>query len=269
MKSTYLTLSVAVCFSALAAAQENYSLWPRRPAELEQAQHLIRQREYDEALRLLAPFVHKSGLAGHESRQLAGAIQVRRYLSTESPLAVTHVVKRGEHIERIASQYKSSADLIILINALMDPSALRVGQKLRVIPQTLRAELHPANRELSVWDGQNIVAVYDVLPSRDLHEGENAETSLKEREGYIGGARTPRSSALFVASNRTLKLADGTTLTGGENAPKSKVVRMHQRDINELSLLLGQNARVSIVRQEKSFDPYPGTAPPQPDTANK
>lgn len=267
MRSTSLILSAAVCFNALLSAQENYSLWPRRPAELEQAQRHIRNHEYEQALRLLAPFVHKTSLAGHEARQLSGAIQVRRYLSTDNPRAVTHTVKRGENVERIASSYKSSKDLLILINALMDPSALRVGQKLRVIPQTLRAELHPANRELSVWDGQDIVAVYEVLPTQDLSIGENSETTLKNRDGMLGGARVPRSSALFTSCNRSLTLADGIVLTGEDNAPKTKAVRMLQRDVNELSLLLGQNARVSIVRQEKNFDPYPGTAPRQQPAA--
>lgn len=270
MRLTSLILSAAAFFNAWAAAQDNYSLWPRRPAELEQAQKLIRQQEYEQALQLLTPFVHKSGLAGHESRQLAGAIQVRRYLSTENPRAITYTVKRGDNVERIAVANKSSSDLIVLINAMMDPSALRVGQRLRVIPQTLRAELRPAGRELSVWDGQKLVASYDVLPSQDLAGGGNTETTLKERDGHLNGARIPRSSALFNACNRTLKLADGTTLAGSDNAPKSKVVRMHQRDLNELALLLGQGARVSIVRDEKNYDPFPAVpATPREDAANK
>lgn len=269
MKLTSLILSATVFCSAVAAAQDNYSLWPRRPAELEQAQRLIRQQEYEQALRLLAPFIHKSGLAGHEARQLAGAIQVRRYLCTDNPRAFTYTVKRGENLERIAVVNRSSSDLIALINTLMNPSSLRVGQKLRIIPQTLRAELHLADRELSVWDGQALVASYDVLPSPDLATGGNDETKLKESEGQLNGTRIPRNSAAYVASNRVLKLANGTILTGAEGAPKSKVVRMNQRDVNELSLLLGTDARVSIVRDEKSFDPFPSPAAPKPpNTAN-
>lgn len=269
MKSTSLILSATAFFSSLAAAQENYSLWPRRPAELEQAQRLIRRQDYEQALQLLAPFVHKSGLAGHESRQLAGAIRVRLYLSPESPRARVHTVRRGENVERIAAANKSSGDLIILINAMLDPSNLRVGQKLLVIPQDLRAELHMGDRELSVWDGQTLVAAYDIIPSQDLAAGQNEETTLKEREGELNGARIPRSSAIFTSCNRVLKLANGITLAGGSQATaKTKVVRMHQRDLNELSLLIGSSARISIVRDEKTFDPFP-SAPAEADTANK
>lgn len=270
MKSTSLILSAVGFFSALAAAQENYSLWPRRPAELEQAQRLIRQQEYDQALELLAPFIHKSGLTGHESRHLAASIRTRTYLSERHPRAHTHTVRRGENIERIANANKTSRELLILINSMVDPSALKVGQKLIIIPQDLRAELELTDRELSVWDGQTLVAVYDVTPSQELladAAAGNEETQLREREGEINGARVPRSSSLFPSCDRTLKLANGIILTGN-SATKGKSVQLKQRELNELSLLLGTGARVSIVRDAKSFDPFPPTeAPPAP--ANK
>ena len=262
MKSTSLILSAAVFCSALAAAQENYSLWPRRPAELEQAQHLIRQQKYNQALELLAPFIHKRGLTGHESRHLTGAIRVRRYLTAEHPRAHTYTVRRGENIERIAANNKSSRDLLILINGMVDPSDLKVGQKLIIIPQDLRAELQLAERELSVWDGQTLIAVYDVRPSQELlaSKSGNEETQLKDREGELNGSRVPRSSALYPASDRRLRLANGISLIGSEGSPKGLSVHLKQREVNELSLLLGNGARVSIVRNAKTFDPFPSTA---------
>lgn len=271
MRSIFLTLSAAVCFNA--SAQENYSLWPRRPAELEQAQKLIRAQEYDQALELLTPFVYKNGLTGHESRQLVGAIRTRRYLSAKHPRAHTHTVRRGENIERIASANKTSRDLLILINAMTDPSDLKVGQKLLILPQDLRAELHLATRELTLWDGQTLVGAYDVTPSQDLLQGSaNEETQLKDREGEANGARIPRNSPIFPASNKLLILANGTNISGAEAAPKGKNVQMKQRELNELSLLLGIGARVSIVRDDKAFDPFPSTAPAEAEAdapANK
>lgn len=259
MKLTSLIISAAGFFSALAGAQENYSLWPRRPAELEQAQRHIRRGEYDQALELLAPFIHKSGLTGHESRRLTGAISTRRYLSEKHPRVHTYTVRRGDNIERIATANKTSRDLLILINGMVDPSALKVGQKLLVIPQDLRAELQLAERELSVWDGQTLVAVYDMTPAQELlTEGANEETQLRDREGHVNGASVPRASALFPASDRTLRLANGITITGNANA-KGKCVHIKQRELNELSLLLGAGARISIVHDAKNFDPFPAS----------
>lgn len=258
MRLTSLILSAAAFCSALAPAQENYSLWPRRPAELEQAQRLIRRQEYDRALELLAPFIYKSGLTGHESRHLTAAIRTRRYLSAKHPRAHTHTVRRGENIERIASANKTAKELLILVNGLVVPSALKVGQKLLILPQDLRAELHLAERELSVWDGSTLVAVYDITPTQEVlaTPGGNEETQLKERDGEANGARVPRNSAIFPACDKTLRLANGFTLTGN-SAAKGNCVRLNQRELNELSLLLGVGARVSIVRDDKKFDPFP------------
>ena len=265
MRLTSLILSVAAFSSALAPAQDNYSLWPRRPAEIEQAQHLIHRQEYDQALALLTPFVHKAGLTGHESRHLIGAICTRRYLSAQHPRAHTHTVRRGENIERIASANKSSRDLIILVNAMVDPSNLRIGQQLIIIPQDLRAELNLETREISVWDGQSLVAAYDITPSQELLPAgsANEETTLRDREGEQHGKRIPRNSAIFPACDRILRLANGILITGSESAPKGKTVRMKQRELNELSLLLGAGARFSIVADAKNFDPFPSSAAPQ------
>lgn len=269
MKSTSLILSATVLFSMLATGQENYSLWPRRPAELEQAQRFIRQHDYEQALTLLMPFIHKSGLAGHEARHYVSAIRVRRYLSAQHPKVRTYTVRRGDNIERIATSCKSSGEVLTLINGLIDPSNLKVGQKLQVIPMDLRAELHLNDREISVWDGQTLVAAYDITPTQDLIDGGNEETQLRDREGEVNGARVPRSSALFTSCNRTLKLANGIILQGSaQSAIKPKTVHMQQKDVNELSLLLGVGARVSIVRDEKQFDPFetPAVTAPEPQS---
>ena len=142
MRLISLILSVTAFCNAWASGQENYSLWPRRPAELEQAQALIRKHDYDQAIRLLTPFLYKNSLSGHEARQLVSDIRVRDYLSPKHPRIRIHTVRRGENVERIATAYKSAGDLIILINAMLDPSDLKVGQRLLVAPMDLSAELN-------------------------------------------------------------------------------------------------------------------------------
>ncbi len=256
MKLTSLISSATVCCSFLisAAAQQNFSLWPRRPAELEQARILIRNGDTDAAVQLLRPFINKQGLAGHEARQLTGAIRIRLYLSPRHPRIRTHTVRRGENIERIAAAYNSSAEFITLVNALMNPSALRAGQHLRVAPTDLRAEIHLASREISLWDGSSLVAVYDFIPSHTNSNAPNTETSIQSMEGELNGARIPRSSALFVCSNRILHLANGMLIHAASYNPpnNSPGIEMKTRDINELSLLVRKGSRVSIITDEQA-----------------
>lgn len=71
MKPTHLIFAAAALSSVLpSAAAERYSLWPRRPAEIEQARQLIREHRPEEAARLLLPLVGLDGIAGREARSL-------------------------------------------------------------------------------------------------------------------------------------------------------------------------------------------------------
>ena len=60
MKSIYSIFVAGVFYSLLAsfaAAADNFSLWPRRPEELEQARRLMQEQKGGEAVLLLQPFL--------------------------------------------------------------------------------------------------------------------------------------------------------------------------------------------------------------------
>ncbi len=261
MKSTSLIFAaVASCslFSGLSRAEDNYSLWPRRPAELEQARALVREQKYEDAVTLLRPFVGEQGIAGREARQIAAAVNVHRYLSRRHPHASVHVVRRGETVERIAAASKCPSDLILLLNGMVEPSSLKVGQKLVVVKMRLRMEIHTEQREISVWDGEELVADYDILSLHGVSGKGNEETSLAAREGTLKGGTVPRRSADFPSSDRLLRLANGWVLAG-EQQVNGPCLRLRQQELSELGMLLAQGAHVSLVQDEDSFTP---PAPP-------
>ncbi len=257
MKSTSLIFAAAAFSSLLtgvAQAEENYSLWPRRPAELEQARNLVREQKYDEAVALLRPFVGERGVAGREARQIAAAVNVRRYLSRQHPHAFIHVVKRGENMERIASASKCPSDLILLLNGIVEPSALKVGQKLVVVPMKLRMEIHPEQREITVWDGAELVADYEILSVSGLTGKGNEQVTLSAREGTLQGGAVARRSQEFPSSDRLLRLSNGWVLAG-EQQVAGPTLRLRQPELSELCLLLGVGAPVYLVRDEESYTP--------------
>ncbi len=249
MKSTSLIFAAAAFCSLLAPAAENYSLWPRRPAELEQARRLVREQKGAEAVALLAPFVGERGIAGREARQLTGAINVQRYLSRFHPHAKLRTVGRGDTLERIAVSSKCPSDLIMLLNGMVEPSSLKVGQKLVTVEMRLRVEIHVEQREISVWDGEQLVADYEILSAEGLSGSGVEETALASRDGSIRGKSITRRSAYYPSSDRSLALGNGLQLVG-EQEVQGKLLRMPQRDLSELAMLLGVGARVTIFYRE-------------------
>lgn len=249
MKSTLSIFAAAVLFSTVctAVAAERYSLWPRRPAELEQARRLLREHKKDDAARLLQPLVDQDGIAGREARQMLGAANTPRYLSRRHPGAAVYTVRHGDYLARLATALHCPYELLMLLNGLVDPAAIHVGQKLVYVPMNQRVEINVPSRELSVWDGQVLVASYDIgnvesMPAR--MDGE--ETKVTRRDGFVEGGKVPAHSPLMVCANRTLALGNGTVLAApGRQA--AKAVRMEQADLNELALLVAEGTPVHIT----------------------
>lgn len=251
MKSIYSIFAVVACcsFSAQAGAADNFSLWPRRPDELEQARRLMQEQKRGEAVLLLQPFVADEGIAGREARQICGRVNVPRYLSRMHPGARVYTVRSGDNMARIAQQQKCPQDVIMLLNGIVEPSSLRVGQKLVVIPMRLRVEIRPMQREISVWDDQQLVADYPILNVEGFSSAyrKNEVTRVAAREGYIGGLAVQPRAPQYAASERALVLDNGITIAGGQNGHGSMMLRMDQKDVNELALMLGEGNEVKLI----------------------
>lgn len=251
MKLTSLIFVVAGLYSAFqpALASDNFSLWPRRPEELEQARRLMQEQKGGEAVLLLQPYVTDEGIAGREARQICGRVNVPRYLSRMHPGAVVYTVRKGDNMARIAATQKCPQDVIMMLNGIVEPSALQIGQKLVVVPMRLRMEIRPLQREVSVWDGQQLVADYQIESMDDIPPAgqKTATVELKAREGYLEGLAVPVRSPKYPASERVLLLSNGMVLTSGQNGHGSIKLRMEQKDLNELSMMLDCGNEVKII----------------------
>ena len=249
MKSTHLIFAAAVLYNSLcpAPAAERYSLWPRRPAELEQARRLLREHKGDEAARLLQPLIGQEGIAGSEARQMVGAANIPLYLSLRHPAAAVYTVRRGDHLAKVSSALHCPYELLMLLNGLVDPSAIHVGQKLVYVPMKQRVEISLPRRELAVWDGPVLVASYSIRNAEGMNAGATeGETKVLRREGYLDGGKVPAHSPLMVCANRMLVLANGVSLAApGKQA--GNALRLDQADLNELALLVMEGTPVHIT----------------------
>ena len=249
MKSTHLIFAAAALYSALcpASAAERYSLWPRRPAELEQARRLLKEHKAQEAVQILQPLMDKEGIAGREARQIAGAANVPLYLSRRHPAAAVYTVRRGDHLAKVASSLRCPYELMMLLNGLVDPSAIHVGQKLVYVPMRQKVEINLPRREISVWDGPVLVASYNIRSVAGIPGAAPAEeTKVGRRDGYVDGGKVPAHSPLMASANRALALGNSIELLPvGKTA--GKALLMQQGDLNELALLVIEGTPVHIT----------------------
>ena len=255
MKSIYSIIAAAALFSVILPlfAAENYSLWPRRPEELEQARRLMQEQKGGEAVLLLQPFLTDTGIAGREARQICGRVNVPRYLSRMHPGARVYTVRKGDNMARIAAVQHCPQDIIMLLNGIVEPSALKVGQKLVLIPMRLKVEIHPLQREISVWDGEQLVADYPILAVDAIPKSRQISqlTKVAAREGVLDGHAVLAKSPQFPATDRIIVLENGMVIVGEQGGRGAVQLRMEQKDLNELSMMLDCGNEVQVNFPER------------------
>lgn len=255
MKLIHLIFIAAACCNTWVAAQDNYSLWPRRPDELDQARRLLQQQKWGEAVHLLTPFVMETGITGQEARSMTARANLPRYLSRMHPYAHVYNVKSGDTLPRVVQQTKCPLDLLMLLNGLVEPSALKIGQKLAYVDMKLRVEIYPAQREITVWDASSLVASYKITALDGVREKVTpSKTQISSRDAFVNGSRMINRTIQSASASKMLRLADGVSLAGRQPG-QGKMVRMNQRDLNELSLLVRVGTEVVWANAPQPYVP--------------
>lgn len=241
MKLIYLILGVGVCCSGVMVtrAQDNFSHWPRRPQEFEQAQVLLAQQKWAEAAHVLQPFVRDTDSFGCEARSVVGRTNIVRYLSRMHPYSSVYTVRQGDTLPKIASKTKCPVDLLMLYNGLTAPSALKVGQKLVFVDMPFRIEVYPTLNELAVWDGDVLVTSYKILAIKGdvVSQEDEKEMTVSSREAYIHGKRIPDNSAQTSYADKLIRFSNGVVIFSQKLKDKTTIC-LSQKDINELAFLI-------------------------------
>lgn len=252
----FCSLLTLVCCAAELEAQENYSLWPRRPDALAKAQILAEKGQVKEAAVELAPLLKRDDVVGREAREALGKINIRLALSPQSSDAHVYTVQRGDTWIGLSRKTGCPIDYLMHLNQLFDLKGLQIGQKLLVGKLDYRIEINIPHREVSLWKGDAFVNTYPILLYRD--PGKLNGVSVVESEiGISGGLPVKVASPFFPSSDKTLVLGKGELVIG--STPNGKMTRdgyyLKREDCNELSLLIRPGNEVKIIRKPAPVKP--------------
>lgn len=245
---------LALVFCAMeAGAQQNYSLWPRRPDALAKAQILAAEGRVKEAEAELAPLLGADGIVGKEARETLGKINIRLALNPKTCGAQVYTVKRGDTWIGLSNRMNCPLDYLMHLNQLFELKGLQVGQKLLVGKLDYRIEVHLPRREVSLWKGDSLVNSYPIVMYQDMGKA-NASTAVSLETGVSGGMPVKLSSPLFPAADKTIVMGKGDLVIG--SSPNGKMPKdgyyLKREDCNELSLLVRPGNEVKIIRNSQS-----------------
>lgn len=260
MRSTCSIFAVKVCFSLLATGMcfgavpmaENYSLWPRRPAEFVTARTLAAEGKTDEAAKTLEPLIQRKDVIGKEAKAMLGDLRIREVLSPSSNSLSIYTAKRGDAWISIARKTKCPLDYIIHVNQMTELGMLHIGDDIKYRELHYRVEINVPEKEISVWDGDSFIKSYPITMMKDPGKT-NFSTTVKSETGLFGDQPITPSSPEFAAANKTILLAHGGFVidSSSDGRMSKSGFYLKREDCNELSLLLQPGNPVNIIREIK------------------
>ncbi|KAA3168619.1 hypothetical protein F1945_06470 [Akkermansia sp. BIOML-A10] len=236
---------VLFCAHAAVADGENYSLWPRRPAALEEARRLMDRGNLAQALELLQPLVRQGGVVGREAKDLIGALRIRQVLDPNGPDVKQYTVKSGDSWIRMVKRLGCSQAMLVHLNGLMDVPSLQPGDVFKYRPLNFHVVVNVPEKEVCLYDGENFVRAYPIVAMKDTGR-KNFETTVKDEQASFS-----IYDKHYPAADKTLLLAaGGYIIDAGNGTPRSPGFYLNRQDCNELAMLTRPGTKVTIIREK-------------------
>jgi len=216
------------------------------------AHELIALGDITEAREKLTAIVniYPTSNAAPMARRIVGEMNLDEVLSSAHMEGKqTHVVRRGDSYFAIAGRYRTSLDLIMHLNGLMELGNLQPGDELVVLPLDFRLLIEPQRRAVSLWDGGRFLREYPVLHLDLPGNIPSQQTTIGSKTALLNGRAVPPQSKNFRQAEKTLEIAK-TSLRirpydpDAEDRPRG--IYIAPADLEELVLLTRVGNEVEI-----------------------
>jgi len=195
--------------------------------------------------------IYPRSRAAPEARRIVGEMNLDELLSPAwREGKQLYEVQRGDSYLAIAGRFRTSLDMLMHLNGLMDLKSLQPGDELLVMPLDFKLRIEPGRGTLSLWDEERFVVEYPIArsvapPGRDL------ETTIASRGAVADGRRVSSLSPDFRGAEKVLELEQPPLLVAvlpGDAAAEelARGFYLERPAMEELALLLRPGNEVEI-----------------------
>jgi L,D-transpeptidase ErfK/SrfK len=160
-----------------------------------------------------------------------------------------HRVKSGETLWSISEDYRVSLSEIIILNNIINPNLIFVGQKIVIpylpdpttIPYTI--EVNRAQKKLYLKMKNQVLNVYPIAVGRILHETPAGQFVIVNRQPNPGGV----FGVMWLSLSKKHYGIHGTNNPSSIGKAVSRgCIRMYNKDVKHLSSLVSNGTTVII-----------------------
>jgi hypothetical protein len=218
----------------------------------QKAHELLALGELAEAREKLTAIVnvYPTSSSAPTARRIVGEMNLDEILSTaKMDGKKSHIVKKGNSFLGIASQYKTTLDMIMHLNGMMELKNIQPGEELIVMPLEFRLLIEPQRKSISVWDGGKFIREYPILHLGVTGTLAKGKTTIASKAAELDGRRVQPQSKDYRAAEKVIQLSKPTlqirgTNGNGDEAPRGLILRA--QDMEEISLLTRVGNEVEI-----------------------
>ncbi len=237
----------------LAEMLESAELPDTDPAEkaFQKAHELLALGKIAEAREKLLTIIHvfPNSPSAPVARRIVGEVNLDEILSTtHMDGKQIHTVKRGESPLAIAAQYKTTMDMMIHLNSMMEIPKIQPGDELIVMPLNLRLLIEPAQNSISLWQGGRFITEYPVL-----HISPNTVTPRRSEIASIiaeikGRRVLPQSPEYRAAEKILIMEKPALQIRGWDGSGEKPLggILLKPEDIEEIALLMRVGNEVEV-----------------------
>ncbi len=216
------------------------------------AHELLAVGKLDEAREKLVAIVNvfPTSSSAPVARRIVGEMNLDEVLSTTHMAGkTTHIVKRGNSFLGIAAEHRTTLDMIMHLNGMMELKNLQPGEELIVMPLDFRLLVEPQRKTLSVWEGGRFVREYPIVHFGVTGKIAPGRTSIGSKLAEFDGRKIPPQSKDYRAADKIIQLSKPplqirAAHDSGEDAPRGILLQPH--DMEEISLLTRVGNEVEI-----------------------
>jgi len=226
---------------------------------LSEARQLVRAGEAEGASRVLKEALPSlGGQTQKEAQDLLAQVNNERLFDKDSkfPGVKEHIVSPGESLYVIAKKYKTTPELIAILNNVKG-TIIHPNQKLRVASSPVKVTVSKSDNRMIVYLGDELIRTYRVATGTDNSSPVGTftiTTKLKDPTWYKTGAVVPPGDKENILGTRWLGFSlkgygiHGTTLPESIGTQATAgCVRMLNSDVEELFALMPMGSYVTIV----------------------
>lgn len=184
------------------------------------------------------------------ARRIVGEMNMDEILSTSHMTGkATHVVKRGNSFLSIASQYRTSFDMIVHLNGMMEIKGLQPGDELVVMPLDFRVLIDSQRKVISIWEGERFLREYRVIHFGVQGSMSPGKTKIASKFAQTEGRKVAPPAKEYRSAEKVILLTRPAIQIRSAAAVEEETPRglvLAPQDMEELNLLTRAGNDVEI-----------------------